>query len=67
VDPSWRQIAQNLWKRIWTQHLNQSVAKDTALSTKEDPDQTMDAFRFVAAHKYTKTMWTLLEELDLYK
>ena len=66
VDPSWRQIAQNHWKRIWTQHLNQSAAKDTALSTREDPDQTMDEFRFIAAHKSTMNYVesTFLEELD---
>ena len=47
-------------------HLNQSAAKDTALSTKEDPDQTMDEFRFIAAHKSTINYVesTLLEELD---
>ena len=47
-------------------HLNQSATKDIALSTKEDPDQTMDEFRFIAAHKSTINYVesTLLEELD---
>jgi hypothetical protein len=47
-------------------HLNQSATKDTALSTKEDPDQTMDGFRLVAAHKSTINYVEIqpLDELD---
>ena len=47
-------------------HLSQSATKDIALSTKEDPDKTMDGFRLVAAHKSTINYVEIqhLEELD---